>query len=179
MIKSKIKLLSALLVLAVLGIQAAHAQTSDEVTLNVTLVAAQSISVNATQKTVTLTFDDATDYQNGVTSEQASHLEVSSTGLFQVKVNTSTEDLVYDDENNIPVSTVTVTPVYASGTDPDPDADATGVSLSTTATTILDSDDGTAQTFYNVTYFASGGADYINKSAGTYTTTVTYTISPD
>jgi hypothetical protein len=176
MIKSKIKLLSALLVLVVLGIQAAHAQTSDEVTLNVTLVATQSISVNATQETVTLTFDDATDYQNGVTSEQASHLAVSSTGLFQVKVNTSTENLVYE-TNNIPVSTVTVTPAYASGTDPD--ATATGVSLSTTATTILDSDDGTAQAFYNVTYFASGGADYINKSAGTYTTTVTYTISPD
>jgi len=172
MIKRKFKLFAAL---AVLGIHSVSAQQlSDDVTLNVTLVAVQNISVNATQTTVTLTFEEAGDYLNGVSSSQPNHLEVASTDDFVVKVSTSTDNLV-NGTNTIPVSTITVTPAYASGTDPE--ATESAQTLSIGAKTILTSTTGTTQAFYNVTYDASGGTDYINKPAGTYTTTVTYTIS--
>lgn len=175
--KPRFKLFAALLVLTVSGIQAVHAQQpSDDVTLQVTLVAVQNISVNAGQTTVTLTFEEAGDYLNGVTSSQPNHLEVSSTGLFQVAVKASDINLV-NGSNTIPVNTITVTPGYGTG-GTDPGAIPAAVSLTGNDQIILDSNDGTAQAFYNVTYDASGGADYINKPAGIYTTTVTYTISP-
>lgn len=175
MIQSKIKLLAAVAAMAVTGIQTLEAQQSnDEVTLNVTLVAVQNISVNSGQTTVTITFNESSDYLNGVSSSQTEHLEVSSTEEFVVKVSTASENLS-DGTNMIPVNTITVTPVYASGTNPG--ATATAVALSTTATTILSSTNGTTEALYDVTYDASGGPNYVNKPAGTYTTTVTYTIS--
>ncbi len=175
MVQSKIKLLAAVAAMAVTGIQTLNAQQlNDDVTLNVTLVAVQNISVNSGQTTVTITFNESSDYLNGVSSPQLAHLEVSSTDDFVVKVSTASD--LSDGSNTIPVNTITVTPVYASGTDPG--ATATAVALSTTATTILSSTNGTTKALYDVTYDASGGSDYVNKPAGTYSTMVTYTISP-
>ena len=181
MIKPKIKFLTVVLAIAMLtGIQASYAegdQTSDNVTLNVTLAQVQSISVNTAQKTVTLAFQSASDYQYGVSSTQVDHLNVSSTTSFQVKVMASGD--LSNGTDEIPVSTITVTPTVNSGYSGPAEETLTGTSLSTSDQGIINSGtNGTVETHYDVEYKASGGENYINKSAGTYTTTVTYTISP-
>jgi len=183
MIKPKIKFYTVVLAIAMLtGIQASYAegdQTSDNVTLNVTLEQVQSISVNTNQKTVNLVFQSASDYQDGVSSTQVDHLNVSSTTSFQVKV-TALGDLSNSTSGDaIPVSTITVTPTVSSGYSGPAEETLTGTSLSTSDQGIINSGtNGTVETHYDVEYKASGGENYINKSVGTYTTTVTYTISP-
>jgi len=172
MCKKKIKLMTALLAgIMLTGIHWAYAQTSDQVTLNIELVAIQSISV--TQETVTLTFDDATDYQDGVSENQPGHLTVSSTCGFQVKVSAS-GDLSYGSES-IPLNTITVEP---SGTAGEGETFTTDQTLTTTPTQIISSTSGTTSKNYDVNYESIGGDDYLNIPPGTYTTTVTYTIAP-
>jgi hypothetical protein len=175
--KPKIKFVAALFILAVLGIQAGYAQQyTDKVTLQVVLKPVQNISVNTNQLTVALAFEKASDYLNGVASTQKKHLEVSSTGLFQVAVKASTENLEKGDDK-IPVKTITITPKFG-GSGTDPGAVPSAIKLSNENQIILDSEKGTVQAFYDVEYNSSGGADYINKPEGTYETIVTYTISP-
>ncbi len=64
-------------------------QTSDNVTLNVTLNPIQSLIVNPQQKTVDLTYSTKADYLNGVISKQENHLTVFSTGGFEIKVKSN------------------------------------------------------------------------------------------
>ena len=177
--RPKIKDLIVMLVAPMLtGIQVTTAQQSDHVTLNVTLAQVQSISVNSGQKTVTLAFETASDYQNGVSSPQTDHLNVSSTTSFQV--NVKAEGDLSNGTENIPVNTITITPTVTSGyADAEPGGETlTGTSLSTSDQGIITSaTNGTVETHYDVEYKASGGDDYINKPAGTYATTVTYTIT--
>jgi hypothetical protein len=164
--------------------QMLQAQTSANATLNVVLSDVRSIKVNPAQATVTLNFANVTDYNNGVSSTQNAHLEVTSTGGYIIKVKSSTPNLV-NGTNQIPVNTVTLTPLQSSGGAVGTSTSAVGrastlipVNLGATATTIISSTDGATKIFYDMTYRASGGAPYINKASGTYTTTITYTIEP-
>lgn len=65
-------------------------QPSDqEVTVNIKFKPIQSIVVNSGQKTVNLEYNTLQNYQEGVSVTMNDHLEVFSSGGFQVKVKTN------------------------------------------------------------------------------------------
>jgi hypothetical protein len=157
------------------GIGIAQAQ-SDNATLNVVLDDIQSITVNSAQEIVTLTFDDVADYTNGVFSDQADHLAVVSTVDFDVTVVASSD--LDSGTATIPVNTITL--LASGGNNAPATATYAPVVMSTaTAGTLIDAADADLDAEFNVNYDASGGADYLNKPTGTYTTTITYTLIPN
>lgn len=178
-------LASGFLLLGVFSNNSLNAQASANATLNVVLSDVRSIKVNPAQTSVSLTFSNVNDYNNGVTSEQNAHLEITSTGGYIIKVRSSTANLV-NGPNSIPANTVQLTPkqnstgVAAAGVNNavSKPASLTPVNLSASPSTIISSTDGATKIFYDMTYKASGGPQYINKANGTYTTTITYTIEP-
>jgi hypothetical protein len=153
-----------------------NAQATANANLNVVLADIKSIKVNPAQSTVTLNFATSADYLDGVFITQAAHLEITSTSGFQVKVKAATASLV-NGVSTIPVSTILLTPTLSAGS-VDEGAAFTPVSLSATPQPILNTPNGNARIYFDMQYKASGGQDYINKAAGTYVTTITYSIEP-
>jgi hypothetical protein len=153
-----------------------HAQASDNATLNVVLADVRSIKLNPAQTTVQLNFNNTNDYQNGVVLNQAAHLEVTSTGGFQVKVKSSGVSL-QSGTNTIPVSTITLAPSLSSGS-ADMGASFQTVTLSSTEQQMISTPNGSSRVVFDVRYTASGGQPYIDKPAGTYVTTITFSIEP-
>ncbi len=158
----------------------ARSQTTANTTMNVVLADIRSIKVNPAQNTVSLNFATASDYDNGVSSLQNAHLEISSTGGFIVSAKSSSPNLV-NGANTIPVNTIKLTPslsaIASNSTTIGTPTNRT-ISLSPIQTTFISSRLGATKVFFDVDYKASGGAQYINKAAGTYTSTITYTIDP-
>lgn len=70
----------------VLGLSTVQAQN---VTLNVKLKPIQTLVVNNIQTTVNLEYSSKEDYSTGVTSTNADHLSIYSTGGFEVKVKSA------------------------------------------------------------------------------------------
>jgi hypothetical protein len=153
------------------------AQASDNATLNVVLADVRSIIVNPAQNAVQLDFVTATDYQVGVTKTEVAHLNVTSTGAFQVKVKASTDQLV-NGANSIPVNTIILTPNISANSTLPAGAVFTPVTLSAIAQQLIQSSNGSPKVEFDVEYKSSGGDPYINKPAGTYVTTITYSIEP-
>lgn len=153
-------------------------QTSDEVTVNIKFTPIQSIVVNSAQKTVNLVYATKDDYANGVSAEMPDHLEIFSTGGFEVKVSTD-GDFTRTAGGTIDADDVTVTASTDNET-------FTGVALSTNPATLITATEGGRALKYNVTYdnIAAGKSDaYINKyisedsEESVYTAKVTYTIA--
>lgn len=163
-----------------IGISSAIAQKADQVVVNIKFKPVQSIVVNSSQKHVDLVYRDKDNYANGVTSTQADHLEVFSTGGFAISVKTD-GDFVRSNSGTIDANDVTVKAAFGSNTTIGTFTDAI---LSTTENTLITADKGGAALKYNITYDNTAGANnnYINKyihsdsPASIYTTTVTYTI---
>lgn len=162
----------------------ANAQ-NDYATLNVTLQAIQSIQVNPTNKVVNLAIANATDYTTGKSSGALTdHLQVLSTGLFTVSVKASGALTNGTPANDIPLSALTLTPALGSST-----TTLTGQVYNTLAGTLTTTDqafikatNGTSSAKYTVNYAlapGTGGNNLINRPAGTYSTTITYTIAPN
>ena len=173
----KFRIFAVLLFCACLGItNTTYAQASDNATLNVVLADVRSIKLNPAQSTVQLNFKTASDYQNGVVENQNAHLEVMSTGGFQVKVRSSGLSLV-NGINTIPVSTISLVPSLSSGY-VDMGASFQTVTLSPTQQQMISTPNGTTKIVFDVRYMASGGQPYIDKKAGTYVTTITFCIEP-
>jgi len=183
------KIILPTLTLLILGYSNfSSAQTTGNTTLNVVLNDVRSIKVNPAQTNVSLIFNNASDYTNGVSSNQASHLEITSTGGFVVKVKSSGPSLI-NGSNSIPVNTISLTPTVTASQNSNlvgATASTGGVVIRTVSTTTLSATDaqfinsptGGTKIFYDVKYTSSGGPNYINKPAGTYTTTITYSIEP-
>ena len=138
-----------------------QAQQSDNVTLNIILRPIQTISINPLQKSVDLVYDSAKKYESGVTSRQAEHLEVFSSGGFAVQVSRTSLEL--DDV------TITADPV-----DPNPTYTFIPVDLQESPTDLIIGGRGGRQKF-NVTYNSHGA--YFDKEYKTYTSEITYTIT--
>jgi hypothetical protein len=153
-----------------------NAQASANANLNVVLSDIRSIKVNPAQSTVSLNFATSTDYLNGVFANEVAHLEITSTGGFQIKVKAATASLV-NGTSTIPVSTILLTPTLSAGST-DEGVSFTPVPLSATQQTLINTPNGSSMIFFDMKYQASGGQDYINKLAGTYVTTVTFSIEP-
>jgi hypothetical protein len=147
-------------------------------TLNVTLSDIQSIVVNNAD--IDLNFTTPSNYSNGVRNTLMNHLTVTSSGKFIVKVKAAGTHLTKSATatgSPIPVSTISLTPTLAGTT--------FGTSTPTTITALTNADqtlyantEGTTSSSINVSYKAAGGADYLNRT-GSFTTTLTYTISPE
>ncbi len=163
-------------------------QTSASATLNVYLADVRSIKVNPAQSIVTLNFATATDYANGVSLSQPSHLEVTSTGGYIVKVKSSSSVLQNRSEV-IQANTITLTPSISNANGGGSNIGGNSQSLAAdtylypsklnvTPKIIIDASRGSSRTFYDVKYQASGGAEYMNKASGNYSVTITYTIEP-
>ncbi len=176
---------------ALLGAGTSFAGTTDNATVNVNLTGIQSIVVNPSQKTVNLNVASSTDYINaagatGVSSVEAGHVTVVSTCQgFKVKAVAS-GDLANSGANaSIPVGDVYIAAANAAQTNggsvPTISGNGYGaaVALGTTAQEILGAsgvNGATLGTQFDVTYTLKNVADIANKPAGTYTTTVTYSI---
>ncbi|MBW8360842.1 MAG: hypothetical protein K0M56_01500, partial [Kaistella sp.] len=92
----------------VAGLFTANAQNA---TLNVVLHPVQSIIVSTGSSTVNLVYDDATKYDSGVSLEMTDHLQVYSTGGFQVSVSVPAANL----ENDITTGTGSTETIAANG----------------------------------------------------------------
>jgi hypothetical protein len=165
---------------ALLGFATVNAQTNtDNVTLNVKLKPIQTLVVNPAQKTVDLVYTTAADYSGGVSSTQADHLTVYSTGGFEVKVKSADANIV-NGSKNIAANTITITASNGANNSV-AGATYTPVSLSNNDQVIATSATGGVNKNINVTYAGAGADTYVNnyiagQTPTTYTTVLTYTI---
>ncbi len=168
----------------VAGAFVAKAQTA---TLNVVLHPVQSIVVNTANAEVDLVYDDATKYDEGVTAVVSDHLQVYSTGGFEVSVSVPAANIGNDittgtgSAETIAASGITVQAADGSTTNTGSDFTPGAVALSTTAVPLFSSSTGGSANKYNVTYKGAGSDAYVGKhfngtSETTYTTEVTYSI---
>ena len=170
--------------LSVIGLRAS-AQTntgkSASATLNVVLGNVYDIQIG--QRSVSINMNASNHFVSGNSSgNQIGHLVVQATTGYEVKVAAASELL--NGVKSIPVSTVTVKPqlgVYGGAGTPPSTADLvlTDQALAAgTQKTIISKSTGESKREYNVDYLipAQRAAEYLNKTPGTYTTTVTYSL---
>lgn len=162
--------------LTLVGFATVNAQT---VTLNVRLKPVQTLIVNTAQKTVNLDYNTREDYANGVTSKNADHLTVYSTGGFQVRVKSGNSALV-NGSKNILASTIQM--IASAGTDPVNGAQYAPLSpLSATDINLVTSSVGAIDKKISVDYKGASGNTYLNdyvsgQNISVYTAELTYTI---
>lgn len=165
-----------------------YAQTTASATVNVNLADVRSIKINPNQSVVTLNFNSAQDYTNGVSSQQDAHLEVTSTGGYIIRVKASNANL-QNNTNTIPVSTINITPKINSSSNIGSSIIGSysnmmattylyPANLSLSPALIVESSKGSPKTMYDIQYKASGGSNYMNKAPGNYSVTITYSIEP-
>lgn len=155
-------------------------EDTDQATLNV--VVGSSYSITVSNPTAEISMTTPTHFQSGNSVSKTDHVQVSATNDYEVTV-IATQDLTSGAET-IPVSTVLVTPTLGSylGGGDDPGAIAVTLDpqeLSTsTENTIISTDIGESLRGYNIEYSipAEQASQYLNHTAGTYTTTVTYSL---
>ncbi|MCF3110862.1 hypothetical protein LL912_18905 [Niabella sp. CC-SYL272] len=123
---------------------------------------------------VTLPFQTAADYKNGIALELANHLQVSKTTPYDISVKAQTSDLTKSASvATVPVSVLEVGPA----------AGQTGVntisSLSTTDQLLVSGALPAVDRYLNIRYRipASRTQYLINKPAGTYTAVLNYTLT--
>jgi hypothetical protein len=147
-------------------------------TLTVQLNAVSGILLNASGLLPTLTYTTDGDYTNGVTTAvENAALSAFSTSAYSITVGAST-NLVNTTNSaiTIPVNDVTVTPTL-------PAANAaitiTPKAIPLTSAVLIVSTAGTLLQNFNLQYSTvnSVKADFINVPAGSYQTTITYTIT--
>lgn len=177
----KIFILISILVTTIAAAQTPSAGSSGSVTLSVRLSPIQTLLVNSSQKDIDLVYSDASDYKNGVSSEQKDHLKIFSTGAFTINVHSSADDIKRNEgSESIAANTLTVK-AAAGASNAMADATVGEVNLSTTATNIISSGVGGVDKNFNITYSGMGADTYVdkyynNESPTVYSTTVTYTI---
>lgn len=159
-------------------------QPSDQVTVNIKFKPIQSIVVNSVQKTVNLEYYALQNYQEGVFVTMNDHLEVFSSGGFQVEVKTNGDFTREGGNETIPASEVIVQ--AAPGTGNNGNFGSGGlpqVSLTSNEQPLIGATTGGYFKF-NVTYDnrdAGGNFAYLNKhvrpeETSVYKATVTYSI---
>lgn len=162
---------------SLIGFVSLNAQQT--VTLNVRLKPIQTLVVNTAQKIVNLDYVTKDDYANGVSSVNADHLNVYSTGGFQVKVKSANAALL-NGAKTIQANTIQVK--ASAGSEPVTGAQyAQNVQLSANETTLVTSTVGGVDKKISIEYKGAGANAYLdNYIAGQtptiYTTELTYTI---
>ena len=153
------------------------AQTTANVTLNCVLTNISSITIGSSFQTTTLNYATAADYTSGVTVAQTGALTAISNQAYSVYVYAS-QDLK-NGTNTIPVSDVTITPSF-SGSNAAITCSAKALAVgSANQVKVIASTAGTTSQAYNLSYSTASAptTDFLGKPAGTYTSTLTYTIT--
>ncbi len=172
--QSILKSLFAAIVLLI-SAQHAGAQASSSATANLSVVLSELRSITVGTPNVSIPITTAAHYQSGNFTDVTNHLTVTSSGAYKITATSATSNLV-NGVNNIPANTITLTAsngnVNGTGT-----VSYTAQQLvPTTPGTLIGCTAGTTNSSFNVRYAASGGSSYL-VPAGTYTTTVTYTVA--
>lgn len=170
--------------IAVLGVTfTSQAQTTT--TLNVKLHPIQTLVVNPAQNQVDLNYQSTGDYLNGVSSTQEDHLKIYSTGGFQVKVKSASDNL--ESSSNAVTSTLAANTIQISASNGS--EGITGAEFFSTELQdnvneglIIKSTVGGVDKTFNVQYQGAGGDQYVNlynsaENPTVYSTVVTYTIT--
>lgn len=178
--------IAALIICGLVCVNSVKAQVSDpvsdNVTVNIKFKPIQSIVVNSAQKTVDLVYATKNDYADGVSAEMLDHLEVFSTGGFEVKVSADGD---FTRKAGGSISAADVKVIATNGTSTNNET-FTEVALSTNPATLITATEGGTALKYNVTYdntAAGAGNNYINNyihpdsPESVYTAKVTYTIA--
>lgn len=140
-------------------------------TFNINITNQSAIIVN--NPTAALSFSLPSHYQLGRQLSQTNALQTFSNIPYSVSVRAS--QALTSGGNTIPVSNVSVTPGLAT---PVSGVSLTPANLSTSNQTIITSAISTLPQLFNLTYATTpGNLAFFNKPAGTYTTTLTYTIT--
>ncbi|NRT13141.1 hypothetical protein [Flavobacterium sp. 14A] len=159
----------------VLGLSTVQAQN---VTLNVKLRPIQTLVINTAQRSVDLEYASKDDYKNGVTSTNTDHLNIYSTGGFEVKVKSATASMT-NGGKTINTNSIQLTPT--AGTAALTGATYTALNLSADDKVLVTSTTGGVDKKISVAYKGAGADAYLdNYIAGqtptVYTTELTYTI---
>lgn len=156
----------------------ATAQSTSNVTLNVVINDVTSLSILSADQTTNLTYSTTSNYANGVTVTQPAAMTAISNQPYSITVYAA-GDLLNGGSNTIPVGDVTVTPTPSTT---DGSATCLPVAIPVSAASalpIVHSTAGTTTQSFDLAYSTTGAptVDFLGKPAGTYTTTLTYTIT--
>ncbi|WP_069660804.1 hypothetical protein [Arcticibacter eurypsychrophilus] len=163
------------------GVSSNKANAQDA-TLTVNLAALQSIKLNTAA--VRIDFASESDYANGKSSGViADQIEIVSTGIFTVSVMASGPLSTGTAIDDIPLSALTLTPSLASSSSTIvPTLNVITTLAPTVPKAFIKSLVGTSNAKFSVNYGilpGVGSVNLLNRPAGAYKTTVTYTIAPN
>ncbi|WP_270089201.1 hypothetical protein [Sphingobacterium sp. SYP-B4668] len=165
-----------LTVAAILGF-AFSAKAQTEVTLNVKLHPIQTLVVTGAN-TVDLNYITKDNYKDGVNAKMTKHLQVYSTGGFEVSVK-SKEAALQGKNGTIDANTINITASNASKNATD--IKVNSVQLTNAGNILVSSVKGGTDLEFDVDYKGAGANAYVNKYFNTenptvYTTQVQYSI---
>lgn len=159
---------------------------NDKVNLAVHIYPIQTLVIKGS-KDVVLEYRTKDDFKNGVSTDVEDHIEVYSTGGFEIKAKTSNVNLVGTGANTKTIASSDIKLLATNGSK-SLNMVATDVGSmvkaqlnGATEVSLLTSSVGGVDKTFNVEYFAAGGNKYINhyvngETPTKYTTEVTYTI---
>lgn len=160
----------------ILGGQVFGQTASGTTTLKVTLAQVQTITVQDSE--VELSYTTAANYTDGVEVTKQNHIKVDSSDDFKIQVKTSGADLTGTGGNTDLIAANSISVLASDGsTSPADHGQYTSVNLSTDGQTVITADAGMGRNF-DVKYSGAGSDAYAGIAADTYSTTVTYTLSP-
>ncbi|SDE30167.1 hypothetical protein [Niabella drilacis] len=159
------------------GANASYPSNTYSKTLNLTVTVNDLSELNVSTTGVTLLFQTAADYKNGVALDIPNHLQVSKTTPYDISVRTQTADFSGTGQTNsgvsFPVSILELGLVEGQS------VVNTINALSTTDQLLVSGAPPVVDRFLNIRYrIPSSQTHYlINKPAGTYTASVIYTLT--
>ena len=133
----KIFILISILVTTIALAQTPSAGSSGSVTLSLRLSPIQTLVVNSSQKDIDLVYSDASDYKNGVSSEQKDHLKIFSTGAFTVNVQSTSDEIKRNDGDETLSANTLKIKAAAGASNAMTNATLNEVNLSSTATNLI------------------------------------------
>lgn len=158
---------------------------SAQTQVNITIAQVQSIQIS--QPTVSISMAKPSHFLFGNDSgQQPNHIKVSSSTAYEVTVKTNSEYFSHNGNNtSLPVNTIAVKTSIGSlansnATPPAGLQVAPEVILSTSPTTIIKSPAGEWGRGFHVNYLIpeTKSPNYLNREAGTYSTTIMYSLIP-
>jgi hypothetical protein len=157
-----------------------HSQITASAPISVILGTGETLTLNTSN--INLDFNSMSAYLNGVHSGNdvtRNHVSVFCNVPFTISVKASGD--LTNGSLTIPVNTITLTSsngTQTMGFEPT----YFPITLSTSYQTIITSTVATGSANFNIDYFAAGGSSYMNKTSTgnneTYSTTLTYTLTP-
>ncbi|MBB1138713.1 hypothetical protein [Myroides sp. WP-1] len=150
------------------------AQNSAQTNLNVVLKPIQSIKINDQQQQINLSFETVEDYTKGKISDQADHIEIMSSGTYEIRVVANSP--LQHDSDEIRLENIGLNPSLGGIGEFRETISLLPVSLSMREKNMIQSNVGDVKRTFNVSYKMNASDELLNKSIGTYSTVITYTI---